>query len=97
MSAALRLYVPPEEPKPAPPAVVPGRKPVGCPREILETLRAAGHRLTGMQLTSEMSRRGFSYSDNTVRATAGTMVDLGLLTNCQQSNPRGYGLPEWSE
>lgn len=69
--------------------------PSGCTREIIETLRDVGRRLTGEQLQHEMEQRGLRYSDSKLRLTAGVMVELGVLTNEQQTNPKGYGLPEW--
>jgi len=78
----------------AAPAVPPPNL-TGCSGEIVQTLRAVGHRLTGEQLHSEMSARGFVYSEAKVKSTAGTLVDLGQITNDQASNPKGYGLPEW--
>lgn len=69
----------------------------GCPREIIDTLREVGHRLTATHLLAEMERRGYGRSDTAIKTAAGTMVDMGALTNETSANPRGYGLPEWAD
>lgn len=85
-------------PVPAVPVQEPGdqRPLAGCPREIIDTLREVGHRLTSTQLAAEMSRRGLDRSETAIKNAAGTMVDMGALTNDPAANPRGYGLPEWA-
>jgi hypothetical protein len=64
-------------------------------RQIIETLRAVGHRLTTDELLTEMSNRGLDPSDSTVKKRLTVLVKDRRLTNDPKARPRGYGLPEW--
>jgi hypothetical protein len=66
-------------------------------RQIIETLRAVGHRLTTTELIDEMAQRGLNPSDSTVKKRLAAMVKNGQLTNDPKAKPRGYGLPEWRD
>ena len=63
--------------------------------EICETLKAVGHRLTTIELLSEMSVRYSAVSDSTVKKRLAEMVRDKRLTNDPKARPRGYGLREW--
>jgi hypothetical protein len=65
-------------------------------REILETLRAVGHRLTTGALLAEMARRGLQSSLSTVKKRLAALVTNGTLEKDAKARPRGYGLPEWN-
>jgi hypothetical protein len=67
----------------------------GCAREIKETLRGVGHRLTTAEVLRELSRRGYKWGESTVKQTLATLVDTDEIDNRQDVNPRGYGLKEW--
>jgi len=64
-------------------------------REIVETLRAEGHRLTTSKLLSAMTRDGLNPSESTVKKRLTEMVKGGRLTKDPKAKPPGYGLPEW--
>jgi hypothetical protein len=63
--------------------------------QIVETLKAVGHRLTTSPLLSKMSERYENVSVSTFKQRAAVMVREGRLTNDPKARPRGYGLPEW--
>lgn len=65
-------------------------------RQISETLRAVGHRLSTSQLLVEMGRRGLNASESTVKKRLSAMVKDKWLDNDPKARPRGYGLPEWN-
>lgn len=67
-------------------------EPSGCLRDILAVLRTAGRRLTTNRILEELEKAGYEWSESTVRHTLATAVASELLTNDQQSDPRGYGL-----
>jgi hypothetical protein len=64
-------------------------------REIIETLRAVGHRLTTTKLLGEMSRRKLNPSASYVKKRLAELVKAGRVTNDPNAGPKGYGLPEW--
>jgi hypothetical protein len=64
-------------------------------REIIETLRAVGHRLTTGGLLREMTKLELNPADSTVKKRLAELVKDGRLTNDPKAKPRGYGLPEW--
>jgi len=63
-------------------------------RQIVETLRAVGHRLTTRKLLDEMSKRGPT-SESTVKKRLAEMVKTDRLDSDPKAKPPGYGLPEW--
>jgi hypothetical protein len=76
----------------------PPHQSVGCGREIKETLRAVGHRLTTAEVLRELSRRGYQCADSTVKAALANLVDTDPeINNRQDVNPRGYGFREWDQ
>jgi hypothetical protein len=64
-------------------------------REIVETLRAVGHRLSTEKLLDAMDKRRLNPSPSTVKKRLAAMVKDERLTKDPKSRPRGYGLPEW--
>jgi hypothetical protein len=67
----------------------------GVDREIIETLRAVGRRLTTGGLLGEMARRGLVPSEPYVKKRLAELVKGGRVTKDPKATPRGYGLPEW--
>jgi hypothetical protein len=65
-------------------------------RQIIETLRAVGHRLTTTQLLEEMSKRELHPAESTIKKRLAVMTGDGRLNNDPKAKPRGYGLPEWN-
>lgn len=65
------------------------------PQEIINTLKAVGHRLTAMQLLAEMAQRGYEWSEASVFNWCSRMVKDGKLTKDPSASPPGYGLPSW--
>jgi hypothetical protein len=65
--------------------------------QIMETLRAVGHRLTTEKLLTEMTRRGLHPSNSTVKKRLAYLVKARRLTNDSKVRPRGYGLPAWND
>jgi hypothetical protein len=63
--------------------------------QIIETLRAVGHRLTTTKLISAMTECGLNPSESTVKKRLAGLVKSGQLDNDPKARPRGYGLPEW--
>jgi hypothetical protein len=67
-----------------------------CEEDIVAVLRAAGHRLTTMQILEALDRQGMPHGESTVKAHLAGMVRRGVLDKDPDANPHGYGLPEWS-
>jgi hypothetical protein len=65
-------------------------------REIVDTLRAVGHRLTTSRLLKEMNDRKMNPSESTVKKRLAEMIKDRRLNNDPKTKPKGYGLPEWS-
>jgi len=63
-------------------------------RQIIETLKTVGHRLTTTKLNAEMNKREWT-SDSTLKKRLAELVKDGRLNNDPRARPRGYGLPEW--
>jgi hypothetical protein len=63
-------------------------------RQIVETLRAVGQRLTTSQLLSEMSNRRLNPSESTIKKRLAELVRLKWLDNDPKARPKGYGLRE---
>jgi hypothetical protein len=71
-----------------------------CDRQIIDTLRAVGHRLTTTELLSKMEnryveKRQSKPSESTVKKRLAVMTKDGRLDNDPKAKPRGYGLSEW--
>jgi hypothetical protein len=64
-------------------------------RQIIETLREVGFRLTTMKLYGEMDRPTRPVSLPTLKRRLAGLVDGRWLDNDPKAKPRGYGLPEW--
>jgi hypothetical protein len=64
-------------------------------RQIIETLRVVGYRLTTMKLYREMDRPNRPVSLPTLKRRLAELVDGRWLDNDPKAKPRGYGLPEW--
>jgi hypothetical protein len=64
-------------------------------RQIVETLRAVGHRMVTMKLYHEMDRPNRVVSLPTLKKRLAALVRDGWLDNKQKARPKGYGLPEW--
>ena len=65
-------------------------------RQILDTLKRVGHRLTTPAMRSEMEKRYGDVSESTVKKRLATLVRRGKLTTVRKTKPSGYGLPEWN-
>jgi hypothetical protein len=65
-------------------------------RQIIETLRRVGHRLTTTKLLAEMERAGLDPALSTVKKYLAEMVKGRRLDNDPKAKPPGYGLSEWS-
>jgi hypothetical protein len=65
-------------------------------REIIETLRDVGHRLTTTKLVKVMEKRGLNPAESTVKKRLAELVRTRRLDNDPKAKPRGYGLPEWN-
>jgi hypothetical protein len=70
--------------------------PDSCQADILATLAEAGRRLTTTKLLTAMHAAGRTWGDSTVRVALAAMVRKGIITNRIDTEPRGYGLPEWT-
>jgi hypothetical protein len=92
-----RDWRPPSEPPPSDDDQQsrPGPSVWAVDREIIETLRAVGRRLTTEGLLGEMSRRGLNPSGSTVKKRLAELVKGRRLNNDPKARPRGYGLPGW--
>lgn len=64
-----------------------------CVAEVIATLVEANRRLTRDALIAEMKRIGRRRADSTIGNALSLLVRLGLLNNCQDCEPRGYGIP----
>lgn len=65
-------------------------------QKILEVVREAGKRLTGDEILNALSRKYGSASPGMTKQNLAVMRREKLLTNRTDTDPRGYGLPEWS-
>lgn len=66
----------------------------GCAADILTVLRAAGRRMTTMDILAELDRSGMEWSDRTVKGCLAELVDAGTIDNDQKARPRGYGVAD---
>jgi hypothetical protein len=65
-------------------------------RQIIETLRAVGHRLTTDDLLAEAANRGLILSEHTVKRRLAALVrDKRLTSGGRGRGSKGYGLPDW--
>jgi hypothetical protein len=69
----------------------------GREQEIVNIIQKAGHRLTGKQVLGELDREKGSASPGTTKNYLAALVRREKLTNRQDVEPRGYGLPEWDK
>jgi len=67
----------------------------GAEENIIDVIRAAGHRITGKEVLAELRKRHGAASEGTTKVTLASLVRRVLLTNRQDVIPKGYGLPEW--
>jgi hypothetical protein len=69
----------------------PARAPIAdpCLAAIVSTLRAAGRRLTTLQLLAAMDAAGHQFSERTVSGRLSQAVRDGLIT----TDRSGYGIP----
>jgi hypothetical protein len=67
-----------------------------CQEHCIEILREAGHRLTQSQILAALAKRDYHDGESTVKLALAQMTRNGQLTKDPDSNPRGYGLPEWN-
>ena len=64
-------------------------------RDILETIRKAGHRLATGALRYALTESGKEHGESTLNKDLSILVKSDELTNCGKCRPRGYGLPEF--
>lgn len=62
---------------------------------ILDVIRKAGHRLTTFKVVAELEKAQGAASLGTTKVYLADLRRRKLLTNQQDANPKGYGLPEW--
>jgi hypothetical protein len=76
-----------------------GKPPRSRPIEndIIQTLREAGCRLTTMKLLEAMEKRERLHGATTVKLALAEMVRRRRLTNRLDTDPKGYGLPGWTD
>lgn len=93
-ATALATNVEPE--KPADGAQQEEREPTlpRCVRDILSTMRSAGHPLTKMRLLEEMQRAGYEWSERTVDRYLKLLMEDGTIENPPDARPRGYRISE---
>lgn len=65
-------------------------------QRIVDTIRSAGHRLTTTEIISALERDFGPTSEGTTKQSLAVLVRRELLTNRQDTTPKGYGLPDWS-
>ncbi len=64
-------------------------------RQIMDVIRATDHRLTTKEILQELVKEHGAASEGTTKVNLATLRRRKLLTNRQDVNPKGYGLPEW--
>jgi hypothetical protein len=64
-------------------------------QRIIDVIQQAGRRLTTSKILGELERRHGPASEGTTKATLSYLVRFGFLTNRQDVEPRGYGMPDW--
>jgi hypothetical protein len=62
---------------------------------IIAVVRDAGHRLVTDEIVAELEHRCGAASLGTTKQYLAGLTRRGLLTNRQDVDPKGYGLPEW--
>lgn len=62
---------------------------------IVALLREVGYRLTTSQILSEFSKRNDVKAESTTKLKLSQLVRRKVLSNRSDSQPRGYGFPEW--
>lgn len=65
-----------------------------CVVDVLVTLHEIGHRLTRMALCEALEDKGRRWSESVVGAVLTRLMQLGVLSNRQDVEPKGYGLPD---
>lgn len=65
-------------------------------KDIIGVIRDTGQRLSRKGVFDALSKIGKLPSVGTTNTTLAAMVRHGILTHEKDSNPSGYGLPEWS-
>lgn len=66
-------------------------------RDVSVLLAKTGHRLTTTQVLAGLDKAGMSHGDGPLKAMLANMVKRGVLTNCPNANPAGYGFPAWGQ
>jgi len=66
-----------------------------CCLDILAALTGVGHRMTRQAMLSALESRGKRWADGSVGAALAQLVEVGLLNNRQDIDPKGYGLAPW--
>jgi hypothetical protein len=66
-----------------------------CCLDILSTLAQVGHRMTRQALLGALESVGKRWADGTTGAALAQLVEIGLLNNRQDQDPKGYGLASW--
>jgi len=63
--------------------------------EVLFTIMTAGHRMTRQAIVEAMEDAGRSRAESAVGEALQQLTELGILTNRQNTSPKGYGLPSY--
>ncbi len=67
----------------------------GAEQEIIGVLRVNQQRMTTRQILGYLAEQGITRSEGVTKQLLGALVRAGDLTNRQDVEPNGYGLPEW--
>ena len=73
----------------------PDDSPRDCEVDILDLLEEVGHRMTTVRILRELESRDQIHGESTVKTTLSRLCREGKVTNRTDTNPRGYGLPDW--
>lgn len=63
--------------------------------DVVTLLSAKGRRLTTSQVVTGLAEQGTSYSEGYIKRILAAAVKDELLTNDEDADPPGYGLPAW--
>ena len=64
-------------------------------QDIVGLIVEARHRMTTTQILDEFARGNVPKGDSTIKGKLAQLTKRGVLVNRSDTNPKGYGLPEW--
>lgn len=64
-------------------------------QRIVDVIQQAGRRLTTSEIMGQLERQYGPTSEGTTKISLSHLVRFGFLTNRQDVEPKGYGMPEW--